>query len=115
MNLFNLRRPQPSLNLMAAESAPSIHDGRQSRACLMPSVERAAQVFVRGQGSWLWDSESRAYPDFTQGGAVNSLGHSPAVLIKAMADQAQSLINPGGLLQSGNAEPGRASVPQHRQ
>ena len=95
MNLFNLRRPQPSLNLMAAESAPSIHDGRQSRACLMPSVERAAQVFVRGQGSWLWDSESRAYLDFTQGGAVNSLGHSPAVLIKAMADQAQSLINPG--------------------
>ena len=95
MNLFNLRRPRSSHHLLEAESVPSVHDSRQSRACLMPSVERAAQVFVRGQGSWLWDSESRAYLDFYQGGAVNSLGHSPAVLIKAMADQAQALINPG--------------------
>jgi acetylornithine/N-succinyldiaminopimelate aminotransferase len=61
----------------------------------MPSVERPRQVFVRGQGSWLWDSDGRAYLDFTRGGAVNSLGHSPNVLVKALADQAQALINPG--------------------
>ena len=31
-------------------------------------------------GSML-DSDSRAYLDFTQGSAANSLGHSPAVLV----------------------------------
>ncbi|WP_339430088.1 aminotransferase class III-fold pyridoxal phosphate-dependent enzyme [Pseudomonas taetrolens] len=94
MNLFNLRRPPTHLNELAAPSAPSV-PSRHPRECLMPGVERAEQVFVRGQGSWMWDSDSRAYLDFTQGGAVNSLGHSPAVLIKAMAEQAQSLVNPG--------------------
>lgn len=62
---------------------------------LMPSVERPPQVFVRGQGSWLWDSEDRAYLDFTQGGAVNSLGHSPSVVVEALKRQAERLINPG--------------------
>jgi acetylornithine/N-succinyldiaminopimelate aminotransferase len=43
----------------------------------MPSVERPKQVFVRGQGSWLWDNDDRAYLDFSQAGGANSLGHSP--------------------------------------
>lgn len=62
---------------------------------LMKTVERPAQLFVRGQGSWLWDSEGRAYLDFTQGWAVNSLGHSPSVVVDALKRQAESLINPG--------------------
>ena len=95
MNLFNLRRHSPSLEEMAAHSAPSKAGHHPSRDYLMPCVERAAQVFVRGQGSWMWDSDSRAYLDFTQGGAANSLGHSPAALVKAMTGQAQSLMNPG--------------------
>ena len=61
----------------------------------MPSVERPKQVFVRGQGSWLWDSDDRAYLDFSQGGGANSLGHSPSVLVNAITAQAQALINPG--------------------
>lgn len=95
MNLFNLRRPQAHLAQPVAEPAPAHESTSEARFCLMPSVERPAQVFVRGQGSWMWDSDSRAYLDFTQGGAVNSLGHSPAVLVKAMTEQAQSLMNPG--------------------
>ena len=39
-------------------------------------------MFVRGQGSWLWDSDGRAFLDFTQGLAVNCLGHSPSVLVR---------------------------------
>ncbi|MGE8178063.1 aspartate aminotransferase family protein [Pseudomonas fluorescens] len=102
MNLFNLRRHQPSLDDLAVEHfRPSRHDNLSSE-CLMPSVERPQQVFVRGQGSWLWDSDDRAYLDFTQGGAANSLGHSPSVLINAICAQAQTLINPGsGLLNRG--------------
>ena len=95
MNLFNLRRQSPSLDELAIEPQSLPMNNAVSRACLMPSVERPAQVFVRGQGSWMWDSDSRAYLDFTQGGAANCLGHSPAVLPRAIAEQAQSLINPG--------------------
>ena len=94
MNLFNLRRQSTSLDELAIEPQSLPMNNAVSRACLMPSVERPAQVFVRGQGSWMWDSDSRAYLDFTQGGAANCLGHSPAVLTRAIAEQAQSLINP---------------------
>ena len=95
MNLFSLRRSTPSLDdLYADDFVPSKGDNLSSE-CLMPSVERPKQVFLRGQGSWLWDSEDRAYLDFSQGGGANSLGHSPSVLVNAIAAQAQSLINPG--------------------
>lgn len=62
---------------------------------LMKTVERPEQVFVRGQGSWLWDADGRAYLDFTQGWAVNSLGHSPSVVVDALRRQAEAVINPG--------------------
>ena len=100
MNLFNLRRPVPSLDdLILDAKTPTLRDDLSSD-CLMPSVTRPPQVFVRGQGSWLWDSEDRAYLDFSQGGGANSLGHSPQVLTQALADQAQSLINPGNGLHN---------------
>lgn len=66
-----------------------------SSDALMPTIARPPQVFVRGQGSWLWDSEDHAYLDFSQGSAANCLGHSPQVLVRALADQTQALINPG--------------------
>ncbi|WP_455917587.1 aspartate aminotransferase family protein [Pseudomonas cerasi] len=94
MNLF--RRPAPSLDDLILD-AP--HEDLPSDS-LMPTVARPAQVFVRGQGSWLWDSDNRAYLDFSQGSAANSLGHSPQVLIKALADQTQALINPGNGLHN---------------
>ncbi|WP_263144446.1 aminotransferase class III-fold pyridoxal phosphate-dependent enzyme [Pseudomonas sp. RIT-PI-AD] len=62
---------------------------------LMHTLERPSQLFVRGQGSWLWDVEGRAYLDFSQGWAVNSLGHSPSVLVDALKHQAEYLIDPG--------------------
>ncbi|QHD03543.1 aspartate aminotransferase family protein [Pseudomonas sp. S04] len=102
MNLFNLRRPQPSLDDLAAEGLLPARSANLSSECLMPSVERAPQIFVRGQGSWLWDSADRAYLDFTQGAGANSLGHSPTALVKVLTAQAQALINPGsGLLNRG--------------
>ena len=95
MNLFSLRRSTPSLDdLVMGAAAPSQSDSL-STEYLMPSVERPAQVFTRGQGSWLWDSDDRAYLDFSQSGGANSLGHSPSALVNAITAQAQSLINPG--------------------
>jgi acetylornithine/N-succinyldiaminopimelate aminotransferase len=95
MNLFNLRRNPPSLDDLAIDDHLPSNGDNLSSECLMPSVERPKQVFVRGQGSWLWDSDDRAYLDFSQGVGANSLGHSPSALVNALASQAQSLINPG--------------------
>jgi acetylornithine/N-succinyldiaminopimelate aminotransferase len=48
---------------------------------------------AEGRGSWLWDSEGKRYLDFVQGWAVNCLGHSPDVIVGALATQARRLIN----------------------
>jgi acetylornithine/N-succinyldiaminopimelate aminotransferase len=61
---------------------------------LMEITARPDIVFVRGEGSWLWDHEGRRYLDFVQGWAVNCLGHSPALLADALAHQARKLITP---------------------
>lgn len=95
MNLFSLQRQTPSLDDLAFEAGPSAMTDHLNAQRLMPSIERPHQVFVRGQGSWLWDSNDRAYLDFSQAGGANSLGHSPTALVKAIANQAQALINPG--------------------
>lgn len=63
-------------------------------ASLMPIAERPDLVFVRGQGAWLFDDQGRRYLDWVQGWAVNCLGHAPAVLAQALADQAATLVNP---------------------
>jgi acetylornithine/N-succinyldiaminopimelate aminotransferase len=61
---------------------------------IMPITNRPDAVMVRGEGSWLYDHTDRAYLDLVQGWAVNCLGHSPAVLVDALALQAKKLINP---------------------
>jgi acetylornithine/N-succinyldiaminopimelate aminotransferase len=95
MNLFSLRRNPLSLDDLAVDTFQQPRSVSLSSEYLMPSVERPKQIFVRGQGSWLWDSDDRAYLDFSQGGGANSLGHSPSVLVNAISEQARSLINPG--------------------
>lgn len=89
MNLF--RRPAPSLDDLVFDAPRE----DLSSECLMSTVARPAQVFVRGQGSWLSDSNDRAYLDFGQSGGANSLGHSPPVLLSALAEQMQSVLSPG--------------------
>jgi acetylornithine/N-succinyldiaminopimelate aminotransferase len=61
---------------------------------LMDITARPQTVFVQGSGSWLWDDTGKRYLDFIQGWAVNSLGHAPAAIAKALADQASRLITP---------------------
>lgn len=68
---------------------------RDGMARLQLMGEHAAPVFVRGQGSWLWDADGRAYLDFEQGQGGNSLGHCPTLLLDAMRRQAELLISPG--------------------
>src|SRR5438132_10275025 len=61
---------------------------------LMDITARPSTVFVRGEGSFLWDETGKRYLDFMQGWAVNCLGHSPAVIADALAAQAKLLLTP---------------------
>lgn len=62
---------------------------------LITIAARPDLVFAQGSGSWLVDEGGKRYLDLVQGWAVNSLGHSPAVVAQALADQARRLMNPG--------------------
>ena len=61
---------------------------------LMPVTERPAQVFVSGQGAWLWDAAGTRYLDWLQGWAVNALGHCPPEVAQALQTQAGLLLTP---------------------
>lgn len=69
-------------------------------SALMPVTPRPSVVMARGQGSWLWDEDGRRYLDFVQGWAVNSLGHAPPIIRKALADQAGRLLTPSPALHN---------------
>src|SRR5262249_4909238 len=60
---------------------------------IMKITERPSSLMVKGAGSWLWDRDGKRYLDFVQGWAVNSLGHSPRVVLEALAAQGSQLIN----------------------
>lgn len=61
---------------------------------LITITRRPDAVFVEGQGSWLIDERGKRHLDLVQGWAVNSLGHSPALITQALLRQSQRLVNP---------------------
>lgn len=61
---------------------------------LMPITTRPAEVFVRGEGAYLWDAAGRRYLDWLQGWAVNALGHCPPQISKALDAQSRRLLTP---------------------
>jgi acetylornithine/N-succinyldiaminopimelate aminotransferase len=61
---------------------------------LMEITARPPLVFVRGEGSWLWDHAGKRYLDFVQGWAVNCLGHSPKLITDVLIEQSRKLITP---------------------
>jgi acetylornithine/N-succinyldiaminopimelate aminotransferase len=59
----------------------------------MPVFAAPRLMFVRGDGTQLWDSEGRRYLDFLSGIAVVSLGHANAAVAAAVARQAGTLVH----------------------
>jgi acetylornithine/N-succinyldiaminopimelate aminotransferase len=59
---------------------------------IMHTAERVPVTLVRGEGARVWDENGREYLDFVGGWAVNSLGHCHPVVVKAVAEQAHTLI-----------------------
>jgi acetylornithine/N-succinyldiaminopimelate aminotransferase len=63
----------------------------------MRIIKRLPVTLVRGQGARVWDTEGKEYLDFVAGSAVNSLGHCHPVVVKALTEQAKTLIHVSNL------------------
>jgi acetylornithine/N-succinyldiaminopimelate aminotransferase len=82
----------------------SLHDLQElERDHVVGAYARMPVQFVRGEGSWLWDSEDTRYLDLQTGLAVTSLGHSHPAVVQAIREQAGALIHVGNLFYT---EPG---------
>ena len=71
---------------------------------VMNTYSRLPITFVRGEGVWLWDESGKRYLDALAGIAVNTLGHAHPKLVKAICEQAGSLIHTSNLYRIGNQE-----------
>jgi len=63
----------------------------------MRVIKRLPVTLVRGKGARVWDTEGKEYLDFVAGSAVNSLGHCHPVVVKALTEQAKTLIHTSNL------------------
>jgi acetylornithine/N-succinyldiaminopimelate aminotransferase len=63
------------------------------RDFLYPNYRQPPFVFVRGQGSVLWDASGKRYLDLYAGIAVSTLGHGHPKLSAAIAEQASKLLH----------------------
>ena len=64
---------------------------QKHQSFLIGNYASPALEIVRGQGSYLWDSQGKKYLDFTSGIAVTNLGHSHPEWIKQVQSQAEVL------------------------
>lgn len=63
----------------------------------MPTYGERTITFVRGEGSYLFDANGRRFLDFGSGIAVTSIGHSNPVMVKALQEQAATVLHTSNL------------------
>lgn len=68
------------------------HD-EQLKQYVLPNYGRYDVWPVRGAGSYVWDRDGKKYLDFAGGVAVCPLGHCPPTVVKALTEQANTLIH----------------------
>jgi acetylornithine/N-succinyldiaminopimelate aminotransferase len=66
---------------------------------VMETYKRMNIAPTSGKGSWLFDEEGNQYLDFIAGIATNSLGHGHPALVKAIQEQAETLIHCSNLYE----------------
>ena len=64
---------------------------------LMNTYSRLPVTFARGKGAWLWDDQGNKYLDALAGIAVCGIGHCHPKLVKAISEQAGTLIHTSNL------------------
>jgi len=78
----------------------SIIDAEKVRAddeYVMHTYGRLPVTFVRGSGVYVWDSDGKQYLDFLAGIAVNGVGHCHPRVVRAIQEQAETLIHTSNL------------------
>ncbi len=61
-------------------------------AVTLPTYAKPPVALVRGEGTTVWDTEGRAYLDFYGGHCVAMLGHCPPRVVRAIQEQAATLL-----------------------
>ncbi len=72
---------------------PSAETVELFRQYVIPNYIRYPINLVRGEGSYVWDSEGNRYLDLFPGWGCNLLGHCPAPVVQAVQQQAATLIH----------------------
>lgn len=62
-----------------------------------------SHLFVKGEGSYLWDSDGKKYLDFVSGIAVTALGHCHPAMVKALKEQSEKLFHTSNLYYNDQA------------
>jgi len=76
-----------------AEHASSADTIALFKEYVIPNYTRYNVALVRGEGSYVWDSEGNRYLDLFPGWGCNLLGHCPPAVVEAVQDQVASLIH----------------------
>ena len=66
---------------------------------VLPTYNRAALQFVKGEGSWMIEADGRRFLDLGAGIAVNALGHAHPALVAALTEQANRIWHVSNLYQ----------------
>ena len=60
---------------------------------VMQNYARYPLTLVRGEGSYVFDDQGNKYLDFVAGIAVNTLGHAHPAMVKAISEQAATMLH----------------------
>ncbi|MBN2712626.1 MAG: aspartate aminotransferase family protein [Planctomycetes bacterium] len=60
---------------------------------VIPNYNRAPIAIVKGEGSWIWDSDGKKYLDFFPGWGVSGIGHCHPKVVEAVKKQAEKLFH----------------------
>ncbi|EEU43910.1 uncharacterized protein NECHADRAFT_102962 [Fusarium vanettenii 77-13-4] len=97
---------RPRIAYRAISSLPNADPSPESKSAaivnehapyMVATYARPPPVFVKGEGSWLWDAEDRKFLDFTAGIAVNGLGHCDPEFTRLLTEQAKTLVHASNL------------------
>ncbi len=90
----------------ASAHVAAVHADPTLELCpIMPTYGAPTIMFVRGEGSELWDADGKRYIDWLAGIAVCSLGHSHPGIAAAIADQASKLLHVSNLFATEHQAP----------
>ncbi len=88
---------------MSAHSALMAAPDELERCPIMPNFGPPSVLFVRGEGSRLWDNNGKQYLDFLCGLAVTSLGHANPEVADTIAQQARTLLHVSSIFATEHA------------